>query len=69
MVKTCQKSIFHLREAYILAQSKITILYTIFLHFEKYRVSAQKTKGLAFGFTKKTSVHDENMPKTIFHPP
>jgi hypothetical protein len=61
--KMCQKYVFHLCEAHIPTQLDIMVFYTILLDFKKYIVLAQNPKTLAFGFTKKTCVCDENWPK------
>jgi hypothetical protein len=60
-VKMGQKIIFHLCEPHIFAPLDITILYTIFLGFEKYRVSSQQAKGLvSLHLFLQMSVHNEN---------
>jgi hypothetical protein len=41
----------------------ILVLYSNFMGFKKYQVSAKTPKVLPFDFTKKTFVHDENMPQ------
>jgi hypothetical protein len=54
-VKTSQKSVFHPRQAHILSRLDVSVLYIIFWEegFQKYQVSAQNPKALAFGFTEK----------------
>jgi hypothetical protein len=47
--KTGQKSIFYPRDAHILAQLDIMVLYTMFLRSWKYQILAQNPKGLALG--------------------
>jgi hypothetical protein len=47
MVKMGQKSVFHPHDAHILDRLNITVLYIIFLGFQKYLISAQIPKGLA----------------------
>jgi hypothetical protein len=45
MVKMGRKSVFHPHDAHIL--DRFTVLYIIFLGFQKYLISAQIPKGLA----------------------
>jgi hypothetical protein len=66
-MKTGKKPVFHLCEAHILAWLYITVLYTIFWGFEKYRVSAQTRKGLAFCFTNRHLYTVKIGWKSIFH--
>jgi hypothetical protein len=66
-LKTYQKSIFYLYDAHILARLDVTVFYTIFLGFEKYRASAQKLKGLAFCFTIKCLFTVKTGQKYVFH--
>jgi hypothetical protein len=66
-VKTSQKLIFLLREAYILSQLDITVLYTIFLGFGKYQVSTENPKGLAFGLTENHLFMIKISQKYVFH--
>jgi hypothetical protein len=47
------KSIFQPRAAHILSHLDVSVLYKKIRSFEKYRVLAQKLKGLAYGFTGK----------------
>jgi hypothetical protein len=66
--KISQKSAFHLREAHILAQLDITVLYPIFWGFKKYQVSAQNPNGLAFSFIDKCLFTAKTSQKYVFHP-
>jgi hypothetical protein len=50
-MKTGQKYVFYPYGAHILSQLDITVMYTLFWSFKKYRISAQNPKVLAFGFT------------------
>jgi hypothetical protein len=43
------------------------VLYTIFLGFEKYRVSAQNSKGSPFGFTNERWYTVKMDRKSVFH--
>jgi hypothetical protein len=43
--KMGRKSVFHPCEVYILARLDITMLYTIFYSFQKYRFLTQNPKG------------------------
>jgi hypothetical protein len=52
-VKISRKSVFHPHETHILSRIDISVLYNFFRGFEKYRISTQNPKGLAFGFTEK----------------
>jgi hypothetical protein len=45
MVKTFKKSTFHPREAHILTQLYVTVLYTIFLVFENIEFQLKTQKG------------------------
>jgi hypothetical protein len=67
-MKISQKFIFHPCESHILSQLNITTLYTIFWDFKKYRVLAQKPKGLAFRFTDKCSFTVKTGQKSVFYP-
>jgi hypothetical protein len=66
--KNGSKIVFHLRETHILARLDIMVLRTFFWGFEKYQVSAQNSKGLAFGFNKKLRFTAKMCRKFIFHP-
>jgi hypothetical protein len=66
--KTGQKSVFHLCETCILSQLDITVLYTIFLVFEKYRVLTQNPMELAIGFTDEHLSMAKMGRKSISHP-
>jgi hypothetical protein len=62
------KSVFHPREADILAGLDIMLLYTIVLRFWKISSFKSKPKGVSLWFDRKTSVHDENRPKICIYP-
>jgi hypothetical protein len=47
VMKTSRKFAFHPHETHIHARLNITILYTIFVGFEIYQVSAQNSKGVS----------------------
>jgi hypothetical protein len=66
-MKTSQKSAFYPREIHIHAWLNITVLYTIILDFEIYRVLAQDPKRLAIGFTEKHLFVAKIGRKSVFH--
>jgi hypothetical protein len=68
MMKTSWKSIFYPHEAHIHALLDITMLYTIFWGFKKYRVSAQNTKVLAFDFTENVCSQQKLVENTYLIP-
>jgi hypothetical protein len=64
------KIIFYPREGHIIARLDIMVLYTnFFWGFKKYWVSAQTTKGFAFGFTEKCLFTAKNEPKIYISAP
>jgi hypothetical protein len=51
-----------------MSQLDISMMFIIFRGFEKYRVSVQNTKGLAFNFTGKHLFTVKIGQKSTFHP-
>jgi hypothetical protein len=68
-VKTSQKSVFHPCQAHILSRLDVLVLYIFFWEegFQKYQVSAQNPKALAFGFTEKCMSTVKTSRKSVFH--
>jgi hypothetical protein len=64
-----KKSVFYPYETHILAKLDIMVLYIIWGRgVEKYKVSAENSNGLAFGFTNKHLFIVKMHRKYIFHP-
>jgi hypothetical protein len=66
-VKVSRKSIFHPRKTHIFARLHITVLYTIFRAFKKYRVSTQNSKGSTFDFNKKHLFTTKSVKNSYFN--
>jgi hypothetical protein len=66
-MKTSQKSLFHPREAHILARLDITVLDTFFEVFKNIAFQL-KTKGVSLRFYQKSLFTVKMDRKSIFHP-
>jgi hypothetical protein len=78
VIKTDRNSIFRGREAHILIQLYIMVLYISFMSFLKIQILAQNPKMLVFGFTEKLQFiakfdqnfvflgHDAHIPDQLY---